>query len=237
VEPLITLLESDDSGVKSRAIESLGDIGDERAIGPLGFSLNDESEQVRQLAQTALEKIENPKVKTPSSGLYGQDPAFNITEEWGMEFVDMDIENTSMPAISYPYYAIYGKRSNFYIEDERREYLDKLRIIGNASMTEIEKYVQPQGPVYSYEYSYNGYISVGMATDSGVNESLMNEIYDIFDQHAQEIGIENIPVIFEYGNNEIAGDVDNEPDSRKACGFTVFLLVIVITLIYGTSHK
>ncbi|MCM1987858.1 HEAT repeat domain-containing protein [Methanococcoides seepicolus] len=202
VEPLIELLESDDSDVKSCAVKSLGDIGDERAIEPLGKVLNDESGQVRTLAKFTIEKIEMPNEKEISYGFYREVPDLYLEGEWGEGFDNPDtIANTSKLE-TVPYNAIYGKRSNFYIEDERWEYLDKLDTIGNASMIEIEKYIRPEGPVFMCGYNYEGYISVGIVADSGVNESLMNEIYDIFDQHAQDIGIENIPVVFEYRNIE-----------------------------------
>ncbi|WP_300608658.1 HEAT repeat domain-containing protein [Methanohalophilus sp.] len=201
VEPLIGLLDSADPDVKSRAIQTLGDIGDDRAIEPLGKVLNDESEQVRDLAKSAIEAIENQSKD----------------------------ENLSLVS--------YGKTPDFYIEDERWDFLDKLDIIVTASETEMDKYIRPKGPVYGYGYSYYGYISVGIVADSGANESKLNEIYDIFDRHAQEIGVEDVPVMFEYGDvvagegQPVAGE--GEPVTQKTPGFTGCLPIMVILLLYG----
>ncbi|MCM1986339.1 HEAT repeat domain-containing protein [Methanococcoides seepicolus] len=172
VDPLIKLLESDDPDVKSSAIKALGDIGDECAIEPLSKALNDESELVRNLAKSNIERIEN--------------------------------HNAHFSYVSY------GKVPTFYTEDERQEWFSNLEIIVGTSETEMDKYIRPEGSVYSYGCSYDGHISVGIVADSGVNESLMNEIYDIFDQHAQEIGIENVPVLFEYGDIEAGEAIDEE---------------------------
>jgi two-component system alkaline phosphatase synthesis response regulator PhoP len=54
VEPLIAVLDDDDSRVRTRAIEALGRIGDARAVEPLVDGLGDRGWQVREKAADAL---------------------------------------------------------------------------------------------------------------------------------------------------------------------------------------
>ncbi|ABE52710.1 hypothetical protein [Methanococcoides burtonii] len=132
----------------------------------------------------------------------------------GIEDVSMNRAssgNTGIENHDEPFsYVTYGKVPYFDIEDERGEWLYNLKIIISASETEMESHIRPEGSVYSYGHSYDGYISIGIVADSGINDSLMDEIYDIFDQHAQEIGIEDVPVLFEYGDIEAGEAIDEE---------------------------
>jgi len=57
VSVLISALKDEDSNVRRHAAKALGEIGDERAIGPLTEALDDEDEYVREAASEALEKI------------------------------------------------------------------------------------------------------------------------------------------------------------------------------------
>jgi hypothetical protein len=96
----------------------------------------------------------------------------------------------------YGVIATYGKEREFYIEDEKQNLLDKLDNIVSGVRGDMEIYIYPDGPVSSYGYNYNGYISVEFSEGSEVSESLMNEIYELFDQQGMRMGIDDVPVVF-----------------------------------------
>jgi|GEM_PF-1536462 hypothetical protein len=54
------------------------------------------------------------------------------------------------------------------------------------------------GPVVLFGYSGEGYIEVGLESDSPekVNESIIDEIYQVIDVHCEKEGISNVPVVF-----------------------------------------
>ncbi|WP_048157934.1 hypothetical protein [Methanosarcina sp. Kolksee] len=57
------------------------------------------------------------------------------------------------------------------------------------------------GPVVSYGYDYRGYIFVEFDKKSpeNVNESIIDEIYLIIDDHCKQEGVSEAPVVFEWG--------------------------------------
>ncbi|WP_292391496.1 hypothetical protein [Methanosarcina sp. UBA5] len=57
------------------------------------------------------------------------------------------------------------------------------------------------GPVVSYGYNYRGYIFVDFDKKSheNVNESIIDEIYLIIDEHCKQEGVSEAPVVFEWG--------------------------------------
>jgi len=65
VEPLIGMLNDDERDLRILAIESLGEIGDERAVEPLIEALNDEEWQMRKLIAQALGDLGDKKAVEP----------------------------------------------------------------------------------------------------------------------------------------------------------------------------
>lgn len=67
VESLIQDLKDEDENVRSHAIHSLGQIGDEKAVEPLIQVMNDENEtkEVRMHAEYALSEIKNNRTVRP----------------------------------------------------------------------------------------------------------------------------------------------------------------------------
>ncbi len=70
IRPLITALQTDDSAVKAEIVRALGDIGYPQALGHLKYVVeNDESPELRTLAQEAIEKIDGSAMAVPASEL------------------------------------------------------------------------------------------------------------------------------------------------------------------------
>jgi hypothetical protein len=88
----------------------------------------------------------------------------------------------------------------------------------------MKKYIRPDGPVISYGYSYYGYISVEFLEGSDIDESLMDEIYDIFDQMGKQMGINDVPVLFQFGSIVVCGEAPSEPPATP--GFTAITLLV-----------
>ena len=89
----------------------------------------------------------------------------------------------------------------------------------------MEIYIHPDGPVSSYGYNYNGYISVELSEGSEVSESLMDEIYELFDQQGMQMGVDDVPVVFKNAvPYEICGEVLPEPSETP--GFTAITLLV-----------
>ena len=61
----IAMLDEEDPSRRWKAAESLGRLGDNRAVDPLILSLNDEDWRVRQKAAWALGKIGDPRALVP----------------------------------------------------------------------------------------------------------------------------------------------------------------------------
>lgn len=75
VEPLgVVLLDADDSMMRQRAAQTLGYIGDARAVRPLLAAFKDKDRFVRQIATDALVKISTPAVEPLIAALMNDDP-------------------------------------------------------------------------------------------------------------------------------------------------------------------
>ncbi len=70
IRPLVTALQTDDSAVKAEIVRALGDIGYPQALGHLKYVVeNDESPELRTLAQESIEKIDGSAMAVPASEL------------------------------------------------------------------------------------------------------------------------------------------------------------------------
>ena len=107
---------------------------------------------------------------------------------------------------------------------EKREWTDSLvqcsRTLCNPSHPDAgigAYFVEFDGPVSSFGTSINGYLEVGFQGYSSekVNESLIDEIYQVIDEQCEQEGISDIPVVFEFIGFEIE-DIAIEPvDDRS----------------------
>ncbi|WP_406660896.1 hypothetical protein V7O66_13815 [Methanolobus sp. ZRKC3] len=84
-------------------------------------------------------------------------------------------------------------------EIKREVLFDRYQQIGENTRDEIiEKYASLDGVVIGQGYNYNGYIKFQILKGSDVDENTLNALYNIIEQEANKVGIENVPVVFEY---------------------------------------
>lgn len=98
------------------------------------------------------------------------------------------------------YLATYGKLPEFKSEEEWQNWLAKLDEIGDNIRTkgEMFPYFYPNGSVIAYGHNYQGYFVVSFEKGSAVDKPLMDEIYEIVDKEARELGIQEVPVAFRF---------------------------------------
>ncbi|WP_319506142.1 hypothetical protein [uncultured Methanolobus sp.] len=101
-----------------------------------------------------------------------------------------------------------------YTELIRREQDDRFYLINQNSQAEIiERYAHPNGPVIAQGYSHGSYVSISILTGSDVDEETLDSIYNIIEQEANEVGIENVPVVFMY--EDIPIEDEEQPDTEE----------------------
>lgn len=88
---------------------------------------------------------------------------------------------------------------------------------------ELDRYMlENGGPVVSYGYNYRGYIFIEFDKKSpeNVNESIIDEIYLIIDDHSKQEGVSEAPVVFEWGEVPRLDDLpaDEIPDVNESNG-------------------
>ncbi len=219
VEPLIQILGSKNTGLDARAAYYLRKIG-EPAVDPLIQALEDDNPQVRARAAQALSKIDDERIIGPLT------KALNDEHELVRTFAKMGLErmeNQQQTGVI----ATYGKEREFSIEDERREWFDKLDSIGSGLRGDMQVYLYPDGPVISYGYEYQGYLTVSFLAGSDVNNSLMDEIYGIFDRQGMQMEIDDIPVMFLFESLPVE---DIEP--LETPGFTAITFLMVFLVLF-----
>jgi HEAT repeat protein len=105
VEPLIRLLEVEDSSIRSVAARALGSIGDMRAVEPLIRLLKDEEASVRGAAVRALGEIGDERAVEPLIGMLSDRQGISMGavdamgEIGGVRVVDLLIEMLSDTAM------------------------------------------------------------------------------------------------------------------------------------------
>ncbi|NOR47549.1 MAG: HEAT repeat domain-containing protein [Methanosarcinaceae archaeon] len=225
IEPLIQILDSNVAGFDSKAAYYLRVIG-EPAVEPLIQALEDDNPRVRARAAEALSGIKDERAIEPlTKALNDEYEQVRTNAKSGLE----GIENKG----KYGVIATYGKVREFSIEDEKRILLDKLDNIVSGVRGDMGIYIYPDGPVSSYGYNYNGYISVELSEGSEVSKSLMDEIYGIFDRQGMQMGIDDVPVVFKKAVPEICGEAppdeiygDVLPEPPATPGFTAITFLM-----------
>lgn len=169
---------------------NLGLIG-EPAVEPLITALGDEDSSVRVRAAEALGRIGDERAVEPlSTALNDEDETVRVFARMGLKSIEAQKKNTLI--------ATYGREREFYIEDQRREWYDQLHTICTLARNNMEPYTYPEGSVISYGWSIENRIGVGILESSEVNNSTLDNIYDVFDQAGKKIGLADVPVIFSY---------------------------------------
>ncbi|AAM03768.1 hypothetical protein [Methanosarcina acetivorans] len=109
---------------------------------------------------------------------------------------------------------------------EKVEWTDSLvqcsRSLASPSKTDegvMPYFVEFGGPVSSFGTDINGYLAVGFEGYSSekVNESVIDEIYQVIDEQCEKKDISDVPVVFEYIGyiTEAEAEVD-EPDVNES---------------------
>lgn len=203
VEALIPLLGAEDE-IAPTASYNLRTIGEpaEDALIPL---LKHENPQIRYRAAEALIGTTNPDAVAPLTDLLDDENQY-VRNFAKMALERMEIANTPVES------TLYGRERDFFIEDEKRQWIDSLVPIVKGRSVYIEPYFYPDGPVISYGLNYQGYLTVGLLIGSQVNESYMAEIYGVIDEKARENGVEEVPVLFSFESMEVEVEEAIEED-------------------------
>jgi hypothetical protein len=146
---------------------------------------------------------------------------------------------------------------------EKEEWADSLvqcsRSLGNPSNKKLDPYFSSSGgPVTSFGPGINGYVTVGFnpSTPEKVNESVIDEIYQVIDEHFVQEGVSEVPVVFEWmgapvediavvdgpyvnesddsslpGNEE---EINGSETTSKMPGFTSIMLFLCLLLLFNT---
>jgi hypothetical protein len=153
---------------------------------------------------------------------------------------------------SSSFVASRGNVPTFLDEDERLQWKDD--VFDARNVKELEPYFAYYGgPLVSYSFQrYGGYVKVGVNKDTPekVNDSSINEIYQIFFDHYEEVGISDIPVVFvwdEVPQTDNSEDIDEPPlmeedfknentqdgneSSQSTPGFTSIMLVLCLLIL------
>ncbi|MDY0386811.1 MAG: hypothetical protein RBT65_06705 [Methanolobus sp.] len=135
-------------------------------------------------------------------------------------------------------------------DSAKRSWLNDLSNVAKGARGKMAEYIRPKGSVMSYGYSYLGFLSVQFPEGTEVNESLINEIYSIFNEEAMKNNISKVPVLFQYSpeiipgealdtedyENEIVDDVENtnnEKQSKDIPGFTLLFTMLAFLIASG----
>jgi len=113
-------------------------------------------------------------------------------------------------------------------EEEIQKWIENLgRIIhgvrDNISVN-MSLYFYPEGPVIAYGCDSPGHIGVEFLEGSDINESLMDEIYGLFDQQGRQMGVTEVPVLFQFSEMPIHDIRYEEPPLIP--GFTAITLLV-----------
>ncbi|WP_269851634.1 hypothetical protein [Methanosarcina horonobensis] len=79
-----------------------------------------------------------------------------------------------------------GEIPQIEIEEDKRNWLNILDQSGNNLKDQMEPYVKSEGPIISYGLNYQGYLTVNILEETEIDDSLINEVYDIFDQEGKK---------------------------------------------------
>jgi hypothetical protein len=114
-----------------------------------------------------------------------------------------------------------GKMPEIHHEEEKWKWINSLTEHSRSSSlpTELNPYLALfGGPVNMFGADINGYLIVGFnsSTPEKVNESVIDEIYQVIDKQFETKGISNVPVVFAFVN--ITDDLapTDGPDANKS---------------------
>jgi hypothetical protein len=96
------------------------------------------------------------------------------------------------------------------------------------------------GHVVSFGTNINGYLTVDFDStyQTTVNESTIDEMYELIKNHYEKAGISDVPVVFVGGVEITFGDVENtSPETNKVPGFSSIMLVVGLLMAIEVRKK
>lgn len=138
--------------------------------------------------------------EVPIVFMWAQDEGNLSLPDYGPQIFE-EIKNESR------FIATRGKMPVITDADKKVEWEETAGKCIHSFRAELDHYtLENGGPVVSYGYDYRGYIFVDFDKKSpeNVNESIIDEIYLIIDEHCKEEGVNEAPVVFEWG--EVVND-------------------------------
>lgn len=197
--------------------------------------LDDEDPQVRRRAAEALLGTTNPAAVELLTKLLDDEYVY-VANMARLALGRMQTQHTPVES------TFDGREREFFLEDEKREWMDSLVPIVKGRSVYIEPYFHPNGPVIGYGLDYREYLAVDFLLGSEVNESYMDKIYGVIDEKARENCIEEVPVLFSFESmpvedEAIEEDVHSEylgsmTDENKAGDSAIHGFVVVILVIF-----
>ena len=139
---------------------------------------------------------------------------------------------------------IRGKIPKFENDTERNEWFKKLDELGDSlrEKQSLKEFKYPEGPVISYGYSVYGYFFVDFKKGFEYNETITEEIYEIIDEEAKKLGIEDIPVVFRISDiPELESKTDilsgNEKEKNEVNMVIIFIIGVIVGVLIGIMSK
>ena len=125
---------------------------------------------------------------------------------------------------------IKGTIPIFYTEEEKTTYSDIMYKCRRESASEIEQYMLSNGgPVVGFGYNENGYFRVvyDETPNRSFDNTTINEIYQILNTKCQLENINEVPVVFFWGETPI-NDIgeSGEPSTPNIPGFSLIIGII-----------
>lgn len=114
--------------------------------------------------------------------------------------------------------ATYGKLPGLETEEQRQNWSNSIKELGESVNTELEfshKYIYPYGKVLITAENSRGYFVVVFYRNLTIEKQLIDEIYAIVDDKARKMGIQEVPVEFRSGIYRELG-VGELPEPEKS---------------------
>ena len=118
--------------------------------------------------------------------------------------------------------AAYGSIPDFTTSEERYQWIDTLSNIldnlYNASFMQDQenlKYFDPFGPVKTSGVTFDGVIEISVNNSSKINNSLLDEYYQIIDSKARSMGVKEVAVVFMRESNLTPEDFESSSSTEN----------------------
>lgn len=144
--------------------------------------------------------------------------------------------------------AIRGSMPEITELNEKREWLETLNTCVYNSQSELHPYMKEfGGPLAGFGYSYEGYlfIDIDAGSKETVDENTIEKLYEILNEDAKSLGVNEVPVVFEWQHivaveDDTSSLSDEEAGENKTTkqgpGFTSIMLILGLLLVAKTKR-